>query len=265
MLLPEIPVIELQNAGIWKSPDGVFASRPRFVMRCELECYLSSGGETRIDGEGCRIIADSISFSRPGQIRNSVFPFRTRFVYFDIPEPSEEFMRILDAVPTFSPPDPEAARCFDRLLEAYDRGGLEALSLLLWLIGHLAEQSASEPRQASRPISGQAEIFRAIKYMKNNLDKRLTVADMAAQAGYSLPHFNARFRQLTDSTPYEYFMSLKIGEAKRMLLSGNYGIAEIAHRLAFSGSSHFGSIFRRFVGEAPSEFARRIGHTGYDI
>ena len=90
--------------------------------------------------------------------------------------------------------------------------------------------------------------------MKKHLKERKTVSDFAHCAGYSVPHFNAMFKSLLGVTPYEYYMSLKIAEAKRLILSLEYNTTEIAALLGFNSPSHFCSAFRKNCNMSPGEY-----------
>jgi AraC-like DNA-binding protein len=270
MILPEI---ELQNANIWKSPTAVEMkcefSRPRFVTRYELECYIGDGGETCIDGECHALLSDSVSFSRPGQIRKSHFPFKTRFIYFDVPTPHVQFLRLLTKIPMFTAPDSETACLFDRLIDAYDRNDslsmMKAQAILIEILFRLSDNCQTETHIRNSQIIGQTEMFNSIRYMKENINRHLTVAEMAAAAGYSIPHFNARFKELARCAPYEYFMSLKVREAQRLLLSSDNSVTVIAQQLEFASTSHFCSLFRRLVGKTPIDFKKADYFSDYEI
>ena len=249
-MLPEITIL---NANEWHSPTGIPSCRPRFVTKYELECYLGDGGDTCIDGERGILLDKSMTFSRPGQIRNSKFPFSTVFIYFDLSAPNSGFEELIGRIPAFIRPDDGAAELFDRIKLYYRTAPVRAEALLVELLYRLAE----EPRGISQrlPRRGQAELYNAIRFMKSNLDRQITSAEMASAAGYSVSHFSELFGELVGMTPQDYFRSLRLGEAKRRLITGK-GTSEVASELGFMTVSHFCSAFRRAFGMTPGEFAK---------
>lgn len=123
VLLPEITIL---NANEWHSPTGIPASRPRFVTKYELECYLGDGGETCIDGERGLLLDKSLTFSRPGQIRNSKFPFSTIFIYFDLTAPNADFEELIGRIPAFIRPDDGAAELVEQNKVVLPHGAYES-------------------------------------------------------------------------------------------------------------------------------------------
>jgi len=64
-----------------------------------------------------------------------------------------------------------------------------------------------------------------------------------------------RFRAETGLAPYEYVVSRRIEEARRLLAAG-LPPAEVSVRAGFADQSHLNRHFRRIVGVTPGRFAR---------
>ncbi len=252
----ELPNLNIENVGTWQSPEGMERSRPRFVLRYELECYLGETGETWIDGVHCDLHHGTITFCRPGQLRFSRFPFHSRFLYFDVTDPSGEFGEFLASLPSCLPPNRELAQTLEtmeaRFHEGDYRSRLELQTLLFQSL--IALSRSGGVRMTKKPRPKQDEVFRVIRHMKSHLYESQSVTDFATLTGYSVPHFNAFFRELLGTTPYEYYLRLKMLEARRLLLSERYNSTETARLLGFSSSSHFCAAFREACGQTPREF-----------
>ncbi len=258
-----LPELDLTGANVWHDLRDSGESSPRFVLRYELECFRSDFGASTVDGERRELTRGTLLFARPGQIRHSRLPFSTGFIYFNVPNPGE-LDRILDRIPTFTPPDEAKIAAHERIVESFQRGEkLLATLRLLELLISLGEDSGVALRSA--PKSGQREIFAAIEFMRENLTRKLSVTEMAALAGYSVPHFTAKFRELTGRSPYEYFTSLRINEAKRLLACEGVSIADVAEGLGFANSSHFCAQFKATLGLTPGEFLRSGQLSDYEI
>ena len=74
-------------------------------------------------------------------------------------------------------------------------------------------------------------IDRAIDLIEGNLMAAVTVADMAAAAGYSLFHFSRTFNQATHHTPYDYLMRRRLSEAAQTLVRTDRKIKSVASGL----------------------------------
>ena len=75
-------------------------------------------------------------------------------------------------------------------------------------------------------------------------------------------HMNSSPRTLqrrltTDGRSFRQLVAdVKLLEGRRLLLETNLGIGEIAQRLHYSDSSHFGRMFRKQLGISPSDYRR---------
>lgn len=258
----ELPNLEIENVGTWQSPEGVARSRPRFVLRYELECYLGERGETWIDGVRYDLAPETVLFCRPGQLRFSRFPYGARFLYFDVAALSPDFGELLSSLPNCLAHENSVARELETMEKLFREGDyrshLELQTRLLNCLLVLSRRAVTPVTKEPRPK--QDEVFCAIRYMKKHLYERKSVADFAAQTGYSVPHFNAFFRALLGTTPYEYYMRLKMLEARRLLLSGRHNSTEVARLLGFGSGSHFCAAFRDACGQTPTDFVATFHH-----
>jgi AraC family transcriptional regulator len=76
-------------------------------------------------------------------------------------------------------------------------------------------------------------------------------ADAACMSPY---HFNRLFRALFRETPHEYLTAVRLHEAKRLLLTTDIALGEIAFQVGFQQASSFSRLFRRRYGMSPREY-----------
>ena len=93
------------------------------------------------------------------------------------------------------------------------------------------------------------------EYCLDNLDKPLTVDDLARVAGCSRWHFSRRFQQVSGSTPHDFVLDLKMRKALRLLASPA-PVKEIAFACGFDSLGYFCKVFRRIYGMSPGAFRR---------
>ncbi|MDP2780428.1 AraC family transcriptional regulator [Devosia sp.] len=96
----------------------------------------------------------------------------------------------------------------------------------------------------------------AIRLMHENPGKAWTVEELAATAMLSRSVFFNRFQKQTGMAPMEYLLSWRMALAKDMLRRRDGGIKEVAGRIGYGSASAFSVAFSRFVGVAPSQYAR---------
>lgn len=250
MKLPEINIL---CADTWKSPLEARESKPRFVTRYELECCIGGNGASSVDERRRELTPGTFVFAKPGQIRHSRFPFETRFIHFELPR-EEEPDRLLSQISSFPQQGEKQQALMTAICDNFLHRPMLATVLLLELLLLLADGTVGNSVPAARP--GQQAVFAAITVMKQNLHRPLQAAEMAAAAGYSVPHFNVRFRELTGSSPYEYFTQMRMNEAKRLLICEGLTVSETAEHLGYATVSHFGATFRRYTGMTPTAFLK---------
>jgi AraC family transcriptional activator of pobA len=81
-----------------------------------------------------------------------------------------------------------------------------------------------------------------------------SAADFAAQLNLHVNHLNKSVREITGRTTSQLISERILQEAKVLLKSTDWNIAEIAWSLAFKESNHFSAFFRTHTGLSPAKF-----------
>ncbi len=102
---------------------------------------------------------------------------------------------------------------------------------------------------------------RALDYIENHLESRISLEDLAAKAGYSQGHFIWIFRATTGQTPVEYVRRRRMTEAARAILAGD-DIVDAVYRFGFSAQDAFTRSFRRTIGLTPGRLRQSEGMNG---
>lgn len=95
---------------------------------------------------------------------------------------------------------------------------------------------------------------RAEEYMRANLQKTLSLQDMAKVAGMSLFHFAHSFRAYFGISPYKYLQQLRLEKSMKILVKENWSIERISDELGYSSVSNFGSFFKKHTGLSPNAY-----------
>lgn len=107
--------------------------------------------------------------------------------------------------------------------------------------------------QKQRELEADSVIAQAIHYMRENLDKNVTVTDLAKHVYLSGSYFANLFKKVTGTTLINYMNGLRIEKAKEMLLDDKQ-VQEVAIHLGYEDRSYFTDVFKRHVGMTPTEF-----------
>ena len=97
----------------------------------------------------------------------------------------------------------------------------------------------------------------AIQFIESHLLESITVADIAAAAGYSLYHFIRTFNQTVRHTPYDYLMRRRLSLAASQLLETERRVIDIALDAQFNNHETFTRAFGRVFGISPTSWRER--------
>lgn len=107
---------------------------------------------------------------------------------------------------------------------------------------------------------GSAIISRAIKFCKNNLSSDLTLDILAEHVRMNKSYFSYLFKKETGENFWRYVTNLKLEKAKELLMETNLKSYEIAAMVGYRNASHFGKVFKEYIGLTPSEFKEKNRH-----
>ena len=95
-------------------------------------------------------------------------------------------------------------------------------------------------------------------WVRDNLDRDLSVKALAAQAGMSERHFIRRFTAEIGCPPAAWVRNQRIESARRQLEQGAGALKEVARRCGFGDEQSLRRAFQARLGVAPSEYAARF-------
>ena len=98
---------------------------------------------------------------------------------------------------------------------------------------------------------------RVKEYLAEHVSQKLTLEDICAHFGVSQTGLLRKFRREADRSLMDYFIDLKIGEAKRLIAKSAQSFTEISESLGFSSVNYFSKVFKHRVGMTPTEYSRR--------
>jgi len=151
--------------------------------------------------------------------------------------------------------DPVLSSVIDALCTAAGNGVDEfyAESAATFLAAHLltAHAVAPAPREFGRE---DQRVRRAARFIRDNHQHPLTLAEMAAVADLSPFHFLRVFKAATGQTPYRFLTKVRVDRARRHLARSELSITEIAHLCGFASPARLTAAFRSETGMSPSGY-----------
>lgn len=124
----------------------------------------------------------------------------------------------------------------------------------------LVLQSTAPPFSLQRALP-PPRLRRVIEYIEAHIDEDLSLAELAAVAGYSVSHFKPLFRNATGTSAHAFVMQRRVERARLLLISGSMTATEIALAAGFAHSSHMARCMRRLLGIAPGQIAASSRNT----
>jgi AraC-like DNA-binding protein len=103
-------------------------------------------------------------------------------------------------------------------------------------------------------LTTSAGVQKCIEHIQQSGQIAIALEDLAALAGLSLPRFKSRFRRETGLPPGEFMMRHFVQRACQLLESKLMPVTELAFFLGFSSSQYFSTVFKRYIGCAPSRY-----------
>lgn len=120
------------------------------------------------------------------------------------------------------------------------------------LLGNLFFNNSSfSPVQRT---SQARHLDRSLDYLSSNLDKPLSLQDMANQVNLSKSHFSRLFKEQTGFSPTDYFIHLKVQHAAMLLSFSDKTVREISYEVGYQDPYYFSRIFKKVLGLSPTEF-----------
>lgn len=108
-------------------------------------------------------------------------------------------------------------------------------------------------------IRGRAHrITKAIELIRKDYDKPLRIAGLARQLGMSSSGLHHHFKAVTGMSPLQFQKQIRLQEARRLLLAGNFDAATAGYEVGYDDASHFSREYKRFFGQPPLRDVERL-------
>jgi transcriptional regulator GlxA family with amidase domain len=95
-----------------------------------------------------------------------------------------------------------------------------------------------------------------LEWLRANLGRELTLADIAAQAGTSTRTLIRRFREQTGTTPLQWLHRARIRQAQHLLETTGHSVERIGSQVGFGSPTAFRDRFKRTTGVSPQAYRR---------
>lgn len=95
------------------------------------------------------------------------------------------------------------------------------------------------------------------KYMKNHLSEDMTIKELSLKFDIPESTLSVLFKKHSGRGPIDFFTSLRMQEAEKLLRESSLYVYQVAERLGYSDQYYFSRVFTKYAGESPREYRKR--------
>ena len=100
--------------------------------------------------------------------------------------------------------------------------------------------------------SGQIhEILKTVEYLHQNLDKSMSIDELADFVNMSSSGFHKKFKEVMHLSPLQFAKSIKLNKAQSYIMEGK-NVSEAGFMVGYNSSAQFSREYKRFFGMSPS-------------
>jgi LacI family transcriptional regulator len=116
-------------------------------------------------------------------------------------------------------------------------------------------------RQSTEVLAvDDASLAKALRFIRNDPAQKMSVDDVAAQAGYCRRLLEQRFAKILGRSPAAEIKRVRVELALQLLQTTNMRISDVAEKSGFSTAEYMATVFRKEFGVAPLSFRRNKPH-----
>ncbi len=105
-----------------------------------------------------------------------------------------------------------------------------------------------------RNYTSSRGVNRCLQYIKNHIQDKITLEDLAAYCNLSKRTITRNFSEYFHMPAAEYILQLKLKEAAFLLTNSTLSLVEISNQLSFSSQSHFSVAFKKRYNYTPQQY-----------
>ena len=130
------------------------------------------------------------------------------------------------------------------------------------LIRVLRSPMGSRVARIGQAGSSVQRIAKAVSWLRAHFDQPLDIEELATLVNMSVTTFHRQFKTVTGMSPLQYQKTLRLQEARRLMLTSMLDAGSAGRRVGYGSASQFSREYVRFFGSAPMKDVNRIREEG---
>lgn len=106
--------------------------------------------------------------------------------------------------------------------------------------------------------SFEPKFLAIFKYINENIDKRITLEDLAEISHLNSTYFSDKFKKVIGVRPTRYITKRRLEIAQVMLMDCEKNLSEIAYATGFCDLNHFNKTFKKTFGVTPAKYRQGL-------
>lgn len=123
---------------------------------------------------------------------------------------------------------------------------------LTFIIRRMSMETHTEHISAAK----NTRMLEVADYLAAHSNQKLTLDEIAERFYISKYHLCRTFKEATGFTLAEYINTSRVMQARELLLTTNNSITDIAEETGFESSTHFGKVFKQYMGTPPLAYRK---------
>ena len=115
----------------------------------------------------------------------------------------------------------------------------------------LTEEQGGSLRILLRQQGQIQQISRAVEHLHENLDKSVSIEELAGLVNMSQSGFHKKFKEVMHLSPLQYTKLVRLNKARTLILEGN-SVSEAAYNVGYNSPAQFSREYKRQFGDTPS-------------
>jgi AraC-like DNA-binding protein len=132
---------------------------------------------------------------------------------------------------------------------------VKLLQIFAQHLSMVSNQIVVQQANAEPPV-----IMRAKEFIKQNQTEDISLGQVAKAVNTSTFYFCKMFKKVTGLNFTDYVSRQRIESAKNLLLNPNLRVSEIAYEVGFQSLTHFNRVFKKIIGQSPTEYRGQLAH-----
>ncbi|MCW6030012.1 AraC family transcriptional regulator [Pantoea sp. JK] len=113
--------------------------------------------------------------------------------------------------------------------------------------------------RAALTLQGQfGKVGKALSHIHAHYAQPLTLGQLAALAGMSVPTLHTHFKSITHQPPMQYVKSVRLHQARMLMVRREMTASSASHAVGYESASQFNREFKRLFGLPPAEEIKRM-------